>query len=121
VSMTVVISSNLPTSDFKTWSWAICAISATVFSSYWDFKFDFGLGDKNYGYLRKNLSIKPRILGTNVYYIVVVMNVLLRCSWVLSITSPGHLGITLDTEVLKVCSCRFIAILHCFCRYFVAL
>jgi hypothetical protein len=49
------------------------------------------------------------------------MNVLLRCSWVLSITSPGHLGITLDTEVLKVCSCRFIAILHCFCRYFVAL
>ena len=100
--MTVVISSNLPTSDFQTWSWAICAIAATAFSSYWDFKFDFGLGDKNYGYLRKNLSIKPRILGTNVYYIVVAMNVLLRCSWVLSITSPGHLGITLDTELLKV-------------------
>ncbi len=106
VSMTVVISSNLPASDFKTWFWAICAIAATAFSSYWDIKFDFGLGDKNYGYLRKNLSIRPRILGTNVYYVVVVTNVLLRCSWVLSIASPEQLGITLNTELLKVCSCR---------------
>jgi hypothetical protein len=102
VSMTVVVSSNLSTSEFKVWLWATCAIAATVFSSYWDFKFDFGLGDKNHGYLRRNLSIRPRFFGKNIYYIVVVMNVLLRCSWVLSITSPGAMGITVDTELLKV-------------------
>ena len=103
VSLTVVISSNLPASEFKVWLWAACAVAATVFSSYWDFKFDFGLGDPNYGFLRRNLSIRPRFLGTNVYYVVVVLNVFLRCSWVLSITSPGAMGITVDTELLKVC------------------
>ena len=106
VSMTVVISSNLPASEFKVWLWAACAVAATVFSSYWDFKFDFGLGDPNYCFLRRNLSIRPRFLGTNVYYVVVVLNVFLRCSWVLSITSPGAMGITVDTELLKVCLAR---------------
>jgi hypothetical protein len=106
VSMTVVISSNLPASEFKVWLWAACAVAATVFSSYWDFKFDFGLGDPNYCFLRQHLSIRPRFFGTNVYYVVVVVNVFLRCSWVLSITSPGAMGITVDTELLKVCLAR---------------
>ncbi len=100
--MTVVISSNAFNSELKVYPWAVCAVAATLFSSYWDFKFDFGLGDKNYGYLRKHLSIRPRFLGTNVYYVVVVVNVLLRCSWVLSITSPEAFGITLDSELFKV-------------------
>jgi hypothetical protein len=104
--MTVVISSNILSSNLKVWAWSICAVAATLFSSFWDFKFDFGLGDKNYGYLRKNLSIRPRIIGTNVYYVVVVVNVLLRCSWVLSITSPSAVGITLDTELFKVRDCQ---------------
>jgi hypothetical protein len=102
VSMTVVVSSNLPPFDLKVWLWGLCAVAATIFSSYWDFRFDFGLGDRQHGYLRKHLSIKPRLLGTNVYYVVVVVNVLLRCSWVLSITSPGEMGITIDTELMKV-------------------
>lgn len=64
--------------------WWISAIISTVYSFYWDIKYDFGfLEDGNNYPLRNKLSYNNKCF----YYVVVILNCFLRFMWVLS-TSP---------------------------------
>ena len=67
--------------------WLFFAILSTIYSYIWDLKMDWGLLDrsqqKNY-LLRKELSYNNKTF----YYSAMLMNLVLRMSWVFSI-SPG--------------------------------
>ena len=67
--------------------WLVFAIISTIYSYFWDLKMDWGLLDrsqyKNY-LLRKELSYNNK----RFYYSAMLMNLILRMSWVFSI-SPG--------------------------------
>ncbi len=64
--------------------WWISAIISTVYSFYWDVKYDFGFLEEGANYpLRNKLSYNNKFF----YYAVVALNFFLRFMWVLS-TSP---------------------------------
>eukprot|EP00961_Rhodomonas_salina_P139049 1871123-Rhodomonas_salina.1 len=60
---------------------------------------DWGLGDPKHGFLRKELLLRTKRLGGSIYYAAIVLDLGMRCAWVLSI-SPGALGIRLRNDVL---------------------
>ena len=63
--------------------WWICAIISTVYSSWWDLKYDFGFleSGKNWPF-REKLAYKNQFI----YYFALVSNLFLRFMWVLSIS-----------------------------------
>jgi len=64
--------------------WWISAIISTIYSFYWDIKYDFGFLEKGDNYpLRNKLSYNNKFF----YYAVLLLNCCLRFMWVLS-TSP---------------------------------
>jgi len=73
--------------------WIICIITSTCYTSYWDVFRDWGLGDKNYNYLRKN-----RLYPNKMYYFAIVSNLILRLLWTLTI-SPDSIGIVTNANL----------------------
>lgn len=64
--------------------WLIIALVSTIYSSYWDIKYDFGFLEEGEEYpLRKYLSYNSKW----VYYFIVFINFFLRFGWILT-TSP---------------------------------
>ena len=61
--------------------WWILAIISTIYSSYWDIKYDFGFLSGGY-ILRKKLSYN----STTVYYIIIFVNFVLRFGWILTMS-----------------------------------
>jgi hypothetical protein len=77
--------------------WATAAIS-TVYSTYWDIKFDFGFFENGQGFpLREKLSYKNKFF----YYFVLLTNLFLRFMWVLSV-SPEVLASFIKPEFLML-------------------
>jgi len=63
--------------------WWTCAIISTIYSSFWDLKYDFGFFQQgNHWPLREKLSYKNK----SFYYFTMVTNLFLRFMWVLSIS-----------------------------------
>jgi len=71
--------------------WLFGIVVSTIYSSYWDIVRDWGLGDRQHGFLRKKLLYKDPW----VYYVAIVVNIFLRLMWTLTI-SPQSLGIVMD-------------------------
>src|SRR6185437_9848292 len=72
--------------------WIAIAVVSSVFSWAWDTKMDWGLANptSKHKWLRDNIS-----LPEYAYYGAVVLNLLLRAAWVVSI-SPSVLGVNPD-------------------------
>jgi hypothetical protein len=63
--------------------WLITAVISTIYSTYWDIKFDFGFLEKGKNYpLREKLSYKKKYF----YYFVLISNLVFRFIWVLSVS-----------------------------------
>jgi hypothetical protein len=78
--------------------WWITAAISTVYSTYWDIKFDFGFLEQGIGYpLREKLSYKNKFF----YYFVLITNLFLRFMWVLSV-SPEVLESFIRPEFLMI-------------------
>jgi hypothetical protein len=70
----------------------------TLFSSYWDIKFDWGLGQTGSSnkWLRSNLTL-PEYQW--IYFVAIVLDVILRVAWVITI-SPGTFGLAINSDYL---------------------
>lgn len=89
-------------------AWVAFAVVSTVWSFYWDLKMDWGLLTSNckYRFLRDDLSYG----GPKIYYFMIVMNFLLRLSWVFTL-SPSIVAsfkiqpvlFSLLTGTLEIC------------------
>ena len=78
--------------------WWVTAGVSTVYSSYWDIKYDFGFLEPGSGFpLREKLSYRNKFF----YYLVLITNVFLRFIWVLSV-SPEVLSSFIRPEFLMV-------------------
>jgi xenotropic and polytropic retrovirus receptor 1 len=65
----------------------LVSICSTSYAYYWDMKHDWGFlqPDSKYPFLRSQLSYRnPRF-----YYSIVLLNLVLRCAWTLTITNVG--------------------------------
>eukprot|EP01017_Pseudomicrothorax_dubius_P015451 TRINITY_DN17807_c0_g1_i1.p1 TRINITY_DN17807_c0_g1~~TRINITY_DN17807_c0_g1_i1.p1 ORF type:complete len:394 (-),score=41.24 TRINITY_DN17807_c0_g1_i1:35-1216(-) len=64
--------------------WITCAAISTLYSFYFDLKFDWGFLESNskYPLLRRDMSFR----SPYIYYTAIASNLLLRCAWVLSIS-----------------------------------
>jgi hypothetical protein len=64
--------------------WVSCAIISTVYSFYWDLKIDWGFLQPN----SKNLFLRKELSFGRVsyYYTAMIVNLLLRVTWVFSIS-----------------------------------
>eukprot|EP01117_Protostelium_nocturnum_P007705 TRINITY_DN2766_c0_g1_i2.p1 TRINITY_DN2766_c0_g1~~TRINITY_DN2766_c0_g1_i2.p1 ORF type:complete len:824 (-),score=249.76 TRINITY_DN2766_c0_g1_i2:620-3091(-) len=67
--------------DYATW-WLFSVIVSSIYSNYWDVYRDWGLGDFKAKFLRKKLLYKRPAF----YYFAIVSNLLLRLTWILSIS-----------------------------------
>ncbi|KXS18523.1 EXS-domain-containing protein, partial [Gonapodya prolifera JEL478] len=87
---------------------AFCFLSST-YSCTWDIWFDWGLlrANSKHRFLREELMYPPYT-----YYIAIILNSLLRVTWVFSI-SPAHWGILVDGRVIAF----FLAMLEVFRRF----
>jgi hypothetical protein len=80
-------SSNLNFDSFR-YLWIVTSILATWYRIYWDLRLDWGLlniHSMNY-LLRDELSFPPimvRFLLLKKYYMVMVLNIIMRCSWII--------------------------------------
>jgi hypothetical protein len=83
LSMVVVISSVY---DHQGPVWMLAAVVSTTYSCWWDFWYDWGLLRRGC----KNWLLRDTLLyhSPSVYYICMLLNMFLRCFWVLTI-SPG--------------------------------
>eukprot|EP00743_Colponemidia_sp_Colp-15_P003538 GILK01003818.1.p1 GENE.GILK01003818.1~~GILK01003818.1.p1 ORF type:complete len:823 (+),score=116.33 GILK01003818.1:2051-4519(+) len=81
------------------WIWVICAVISTAYSFMWDIKMDWGFLQPNskFRFLRNKLAYSH----IGVYYVAIVTNFLLRCSWVISI-SPEFFGIHFAPELVTL-------------------
>lgn len=66
------------------WAWVVFAMISTCFSFYWDIYFDWGLlqKSKRNPYLRDDLCYG----GRGLYYFIMIINFVLRLSWVFSLS-----------------------------------
>lgn len=64
-------------------AWIIFAIITSIYTYYWDLKYDWLLLDRNSErfLLRDHITYPKKF-----YYILIVVNFFLRCSWVLTIS-----------------------------------
>ena len=64
-------------------AWIVFAIITSIYTYYYDLKYDWLLLDRNSGrFLLRDKITYPK----KFYYILIVVNLLLRCSWVLTIS-----------------------------------
>jgi hypothetical protein len=83
LSMAVVVASVY---DKEGAVWMFFAVVSTVYSCWWDFWYDWGLLRRGC----KNLLLRDTLLyhSPAIYYVCMLLNMALRCVWVLTI-SPG--------------------------------
>jgi hypothetical protein len=64
--------------------WIITSFASTIYSYYWDLKYDWVLLEPNckYWLLRKYITFEPK----RNYYIVIVANFIMRLSWMMTIS-----------------------------------
>ena len=62
--------------------WMGTALISTFYAYHFDLKYDWGLLDAKYGYLRQKLIYRNKKL----YYGIIILNLLLRCAWTLNIS-----------------------------------
>jgi xenotropic and polytropic retrovirus receptor 1 len=62
--------------------WILTAAVSTSYAYHFDLKYDWGLLDPKYGYLRRKLIYNNRKL----YYGIIVLNLLLRFAWTLNVS-----------------------------------
>lgn len=91
--------------ELWTFLWLLSIIWSTLFSSYWDIVRDWGLGDPQFGFLRKKLLYrKPPVKFSNfdfkLYYAAIGVNIFLRLMWTLTI-SPESIGIVMEVIFLR--------------------
>ena len=63
------------------YTWLTCKIVSTFYTIFWDLKMDFGFfaaNDGGHKWLREEL-VYP---STNIYYVIMIQDVVLRFSWV---------------------------------------
>lgn len=65
-------------------AWVVFAVISTLFSFYWDLKYDWGLLEKSrkHKYLRDSLNYG----SDKLYYSMVAINLLLRLSWIFTLS-----------------------------------
>jgi len=85
----VIMLSSLRSAGYPsaTFFWGLAVVISTCYTFFWDMKKDWGLLDKEHGYLREQL-LYPR----KVYYICGLLNLIMRLMWTLTI-SPAALGV----------------------------
>jgi len=90
--------------------WLASTITTTIFTFSWDVKMDWGLGDVNYGFLRKRLLFRHR----GFYYWVMFSNLILRFSWTLTLTP---FAIFTNKQLYQTMVVPLIAFLELFRRF----
>ena len=98
------------------WLWVLVALVSTCYSFSWDVLMDWGLLEEGEAYpLRKILIYGNK----NIYKTIIVINFVLRCSWVLTISSnvleklirPELLGlITASLEIIRRTNWNYIRV-----------
>eukprot|EP00128_Syssomonas_multiformis_P008027 Colp12_sorted_trinity150504_noHs@1494 len=93
--------------------WYCAAAVNTLYSFAWDFRMDWGLGDRgsNFFLLRNNILYPPVV-----YYVAIIINFLLRCIWSLKLPERLHLNTSQTLfmfellEVMRRCMWNFIRV-----------
>ena len=65
--------------------WTILFISSSLYSFIWDVYMDWGLGRKDYGFLGPRLMYPKK----SIYYCTMVIDLVLRFMWVLTLVPPS--------------------------------
>lgn len=64
--------------------WMALFVSSSLYSFFWDVFMDWGLGDAKFGYLSQRLMYPNR----STYYCVILLDIVLRFMWVLTLVPP---------------------------------
>ncbi|KJE90575.1 xenotropic and polytropic murine leukemia virus receptor xpr1 [Capsaspora owczarzaki ATCC 30864] len=75
--------------------WVICASISAVYSYTWDIKMDWGLTERKYKFLRKELVYYPKF----VYYFAMVLDLALRFLWTFTIAPQQNIGNFLSSQI----------------------
>lgn len=78
-------------------TWIVVSVIAACYAYTWDVKMDWGLMERRYKFLRKEI-VYPRI----VYYFAIVLDLGLRFLWIITI-APQNFGIVLNSQIFTTC------------------
>ncbi|KRX09505.1 hypothetical protein PPERSA_12248 [Pseudocohnilembus persalinus] len=78
--------------------WMFFASSSVLYSYYWDLKHDWGFLEPNSKF--KILRNKLAYHNPNIYYFVMINNLILRCTWVLSISPNTAVALGFHNKLL---------------------
>lgn len=80
--------------------WIFFAVLSTLYSFVWDIKKDWSLGDTRHGFLREKLIYR----NTMLYYIGIMVDFCLRCTWVFTLSGGvvNHFDIKRETFKLVI-------------------
>lgn len=87
-------------SDAWYWTWVAFLFISTIYSYAWDLKMDFGFLQKN----SKNFLLRDRLYYPKkiFYYLVIVLNSVLRFTWTLTLSPDAFKNILYKTVITTI-------------------